>query len=79
MYDKNLSILRSIINTIILCGKQNIPLRGHRDDSTSTASNKGNFHAILALLATTDENLREHLEVCKKKMQPTHLKLFTKK
>ena len=53
--------LRAIISTIILCSKQKIPLRGHRDDSTSTASNKGNFHAILMLLSKSDKNLQEHL------------------
>ena len=47
MFEKNMNALRAIKSTIILCGKQNISLRGHRDDSTSTASNKGNFHAIL--------------------------------
>ena len=39
--------LRAIISTRIMCGKQIIPLRGHRDGSTSTASNKGNFQKIL--------------------------------
>ena len=32
---------------IILFGKQNIPLQGHRDDYTSVATKKGNFIAIL--------------------------------
>ena len=44
-----------------LCGKQNFNVRGHRDDSTSTASNKSNFHAILMLLGNSDKNLQEHL------------------
>ena len=61
MFEKNMNALRAIISTIILCGKQNIPLRGHRDDSTGTASNKGNFHAILMLLGNSDKNLQEHL------------------
>ena len=61
MFEKNMNALRVIITTIIMCGKQNIPLRGHRDDSTSTASNKGNFHAILMLLGNSDKNLQEHL------------------
>ena len=61
MFEKDMNALRAIISTIILCGKQNIPLRGHRDDSTSTASNKGNFHAILMLLGNSDKNLQEHL------------------
>ena len=43
MYERNMSLLSVITETIVLCGKQNIPLRGHRDDSTSSASNKGSF------------------------------------
>lgn len=41
------------MDAIILCGKQNIPLRGHRNDTT----NKGNFFAILHY----DEQLWSHL------------------
>ena len=29
---RNRQLLRSIVETIILCSRQNIPLRGHRDD-----------------------------------------------
>ena len=61
IFEKNMNALRAIISTIILCGKQNIPLRGHQDDSTSTASNKGNFHAIRMLLGNSDKNLKAHL------------------
>ena len=63
MLKKNMNALRAITSTIILCGKQNIPLRGHRDDSSSKASNKGNFNAILMLLGNSDKNLKEHLLV----------------
>ena len=31
--DKNRQKLQSIIKCVIFCGKQNIPLRDHRDDS----------------------------------------------
>lgn len=62
MYDKNVRLLRMIVESVILCGKQNIPLRGHRDDSTSTSSNKGNFWAILNLLASHDKELAEHIK-----------------
>ena len=61
MFEENINALRAIISTTILCGKQNILLRGHRDDSTITVSNKGNFHAILMLLGNSDKNLQEHL------------------
>ena len=30
---KNREILSSVIKCVILCGRQNLPLRGHRDDS----------------------------------------------
>lgn len=65
-YETNSHILQSIVKTILLCGKQNIPLRGHRDDSTSEAPNKGNFLAILNLLADSDDILKNHLENAKK-------------
>ena len=58
--EKNMNALRAIISTTTLCGKQNIPLRGHRHDSTIIASNKGNFHAIAMLLGNSDKNLKEH-------------------
>ena len=62
MYDKNCRLLTMIVKSINLCGKQNLSLRGHRDDSTSTSSNKGNFLAILKLLAGHDKELTEHIE-----------------
>ena len=42
-------ILKSIIKTIIFCGKQNIALRGHRDDlqHLQQVGNHGNFHALV--------------------------------
>lgn len=61
MYDKNLRLLRMIVESVILCGKQNIPLRGHRY-STGTSSNKGNFWAILNLLASHDKEPADHLK-----------------
>ena len=35
MYNKNVYVLKSIIETVVFCGKQNLPLRGHRGDRTS--------------------------------------------
>ena len=40
MYKKNIHVLKSIVETVIFCGKQNLPLRGDRDDRTSTSSNR---------------------------------------
>ena len=57
---KNRIILRSIVETIILCGKQNIALRGHDEDG-------GNFKAILADKAKHNEVLKSHLEKSEKR------------
>ena len=70
-YEDNVHILKSIILAVILCGKQNIPLRGHRDDGTSLNSNTGNFLAVLELLATRDDILCKHLENGKKNCRYT--------
>lgn len=70
-YDKNIHILKSVTKAIILCGKQAIPLRGHKDDSTSTDSNKGNFLAVLNLMAEGDSVLKEHLDYGKKNAKYT--------
>ena len=44
----NRSILSTITKTVILAGRQNVALRGHRDDSRHyTSTNPGNFQAFL--------------------------------
>lgn len=48
-YNFYIKLLKKIVDAIILCGKQNIPLRGHRDDTT----NKGNFLAILQMMSNS--------------------------
>ena len=60
--------LESIMNTIILCGRQNIPLRGHRDSATDIErdvagiANHGNFVALLNFrIESGDTVIREHL------------------
>ena len=50
---QNEAILRAIIKCIILCGQQNIPLRGKTDESS-------NFMALLHFRAETDKNLKIH-------------------
>lgn len=52
--ERNKSVLSSIIKTIILCGQQNIPIRGHTDTD-------GNFGALLRFRCETDHLLQEHL------------------
>lgn len=60
---KNRAFLTSIIKCIELCGRQGIGLRGHRDDANSSASNQGNFKALIELrLDAGDTELYEHLQ-----------------
>ena len=55
--------LESILKVIILCGRQNMPLRGHRDDSGSISTNKGNFLALIDFRCEAgDTILKEHLK-----------------
>ena len=47
--------LKPIVDAIILCGKQNIAFRGHRDDAKycdEAGFNPGNLQALLSYLAT---------------------------
>ena len=64
----NCKKLASIFETIVLCGTQNIPLRGHRDNITdierdlSQSENHGNFHTLLKFrVEAGDKMLGEHL------------------
>ena len=60
---RNTTVMKSLLECIIFCGKQGLPLRGHRDDSTcSDAHNKGNFLELVQFRAVSDEPLRQHLE-----------------
>ncbi|XP_028404101.1 zinc finger MYM-type protein 1-like [Dendronephthya gigantea] len=61
---QNRSILTSITKTILLAGKQNIALRGHRDDSKYYLStNPGNFQSLLDFRVDAgDETLQRHFE-----------------
>ena len=65
---KNRQILRSIVDTILFCGRQNIGLRGHRDSATDlesqgAQSNHRNFWALLNFrIAAGDTHLRDHLQ-----------------
>ena len=57
----NREILKWVIKTIELCGKQCIAFRGHRENVASKKNNCGNFLAILKLLAQTNDDLQNHL------------------
>ena len=61
--------LIQIVKTLILCGRQNIPIRGHLDNSilnlNEDQSNKnlGNFNSLLLFrIESGDLTLKEHLE-----------------
>ena len=61
----NRQLLNSIIKTVIFCGKQNIPLRGHCDDlkHLQQPGNHGNFHAFLKFrMEAVDKTLQAHLD-----------------
>lgn len=57
---RNRHSLRKIIEVIILCGRQNIPIRGHTEE-------KSNFMAILQSFAKDDPLLSQHLAIHDKK------------
>ena len=67
---KNRLVLRSIVEAVILCARQGLALRGHRDDSTHVESaplaNHGNFLALFQFrIRAGDELLKEHLQTAK--------------
>ena len=61
--EENRAKLSSVLKTIIFCGKQNIPLRGHCDDSKyyDSKQNTGNFQRLLEFhVDAGDHVLQEH-------------------
>lgn len=74
--NENRERLRPIVKTIILCGRQNIPLRGHRDDgklllnvnsqtnslpeNDSVLSHEGNFRALLRFRIDSGDTKLQH-------------------
>lgn len=67
--ETNKQKLASIVETIVFCGRQNIPLRGHRDSGTdvegcqSPTTNHGNFRALLQFrISAGDTTLKQHLD-----------------
>lgn len=62
---KNREILGPIIDTIRLCGRQGIAMRGHDDSGriklNEPAQNDGNFRVLIRYRATTDSTLKNHL------------------
>ena len=62
-------MLEWLIKVNILCVKQRIVFRGHRDDINSN-QNPSNFLSILKLLAETNKPLRENVENPSRKNAP---------
>ena len=61
-YENNLHVLKRVIQAVKVCAKQNLPLRGHRDNSTDEFSKDGNFIPILKSFVDIDTILHDHLE-----------------
>lgn len=67
--ERNRKKLKSIIDTIIFCGRQELPLRGSSDSGDlqnggfEPVVNDGNFRALLRMrISCGDTNLKEHVE-----------------
>ena len=64
MIRQNGEKLIPILKTVLLCARQNIPLRGHRDDSKhydDVSNNPGNFQVLLDFrIDSGDKTLEEH-------------------
>ena len=64
---ENRAKLKCIVETIVLCGRQGLALRGHRDDQefqeTDPLQNHGNFLALLRFrVQSGDQILENHLK-----------------
>lgn len=69
---KNRAALKPIVETLLLAGRQNMALRGHRDsgpiatDGSEPEINDGNFRALLRYRMRGDQILKSHLENARK-------------
>ena len=68
IYQKNLHILKLIIEAVLLCSEQGITFRGHREQSNYSESyhkkrvNRGSFIAIINTFTKLDLIWKDHLE-----------------
>lgn len=67
--ENNRRVIESLLRVVMLCGKQGLALRGHRDDNIvwtnkgeSESDNRGNFIELVRFRAESDEVLRHHLQ-----------------
>ena len=68
---ENKKVVESLFKIVLLCGKQGIPFRGHRDDNvnwteTEEQGNQGNFIELVRFRAQTDDILCRHLQNAQK-------------
>ena len=63
LVSQNTQVIKSLLKCVAFCGKQGLPFRGHRDDSTASDSdNTGNFVQLVQFRAENDDMLRTYLE-----------------
>ena len=58
---RNREILKSLFTTIIFCRRNNIPLRGPRDNDPQNASLSGNFQALLEFRIDSGDQTLQHI------------------
>ena len=58
--ETNRHYIKTVAEVLLLCAKQDLPLRGHRE--YSELKNQGNFREILTLVANHDAVVREKLQ-----------------
>ena len=61
--EANQKVIEALLKIVILCGKQGIALRDHRDDGgeDDSCSNEGNFVQLIRFRVETDTILADHL------------------
>lgn len=64
--ETNQKVIESLLKVVMLCGKQGLALRGHREDrvhweDVDGSSNEGNFVQLVRFRAETDTILADHL------------------
>ena len=57
---KNVHYIRTVAEVILLCGQQEIALRGHRE--SEDLLNRGNFVEILKLIALHDKDIQDRVQ-----------------
>ena len=58
---ENQHYLTAILKSILLCCRQGIAFRGHREDLTNTKANPGNFLAVLGIVSEYDKIVSSRL------------------